>query len=81
MSEKIVRRNFEGYVEPIRQNYATYENAPINIPASQYLRTNNAIALHVGLQPHPGAMFVHSVPNQNNPMNKAIPFMRVANGD
>lgn len=70
-----LRRKLEGYVEPIGQGFRTFENAQIVAPSAT--RSRAAIDNAVNLQPHPGAMYVHSVPTQNNTITGSTPFVRM----
>ncbi len=69
------RRRPEAYVEPIPQGFKTFDNAEIVAPSAT--RSRAAIDNAINLQPHPGAMFVHSVPTQNNAITGRTPFVRM----
>lgn len=71
-----LRRKLEGYVEPVGQGFKTFQNAEQNIPVDGNWHFERAIDNTVECQPHPGVMFVHSVPTQNNPMLGKTPFVR-----
>jgi len=70
-----LRRKLEGYVEPIGQGFKTFDNAEIVAPSA--IRSRAAIDNSIGVQPHPGPMYVHSIPTQNNNISGSTPFVRM----
>jgi len=70
-------RSYAGYVEPVEQDFKTLQNAPDNIPVGANWHFNRIIDLAVGLQPKAGVMYLHSVNTMNNPMQNAVPFVKV----
>jgi len=63
------RRNINGYVEEVSQGFQTFQNSKAMIPVGENWHPERAIDNAVNLQPHPGVMFVRSIPGQTNRIN------------